>query len=338
MRTTHDAITRRAALARLAATGAALASSATSRGAVDDDAEKRPAARIYVATSGRQGEFPPEVSGILAIDPKDGTWTQVAPESHTGPRVSPDGRTILCCRTRPSAERSLFICDMRGAEPPKKIADVNSFFYTWSPDGKTFLVSESKGFGPQTTWRFNADGTGRAKLPLSETERVLDWSLDGQWLLTESFRPPKGGDQPDPKQRQRPLYLVHPDGTGERLLLPAEVPWTYFPRFSPDSRAIVFGRGDKESRRGPYQLERIGLDGERRTLLRQDGADGPVHAAWSPDGKDLAVIFREDRVEGDEAITIDKIFSRIEIDSADGMKQRRLDVLDGIRISLGDWR
>ena len=52
----------------------------------------------------------------------------------------------------------------------------------------------------------NADGTGRVKLPIRETDVVLDSSRDGTWLATRTA--------PGQATHRGRLTLVHPDGTG----------------------------------------------------------------------------------------------------------------------------
>jgi hypothetical protein len=333
---TPDAITRREALTRLAAGGAALAWAAKGRG---DDKDERPPARIFVEASGRRGELNPEVAGILAIDPRDGTWTQILPEFHHLRSVSPDGRWLLCVRSRPLAERGLYVYDIGGGDPPKKIADFGSTFGLCSPDGAHIILNESNREGTERkVVRLNRDGTGRLELPIPPTEFVMAVSLDGRWFLTGSRRPPKDGDGPGKQHR---AYLIHPDGTGDRLLLETER-INNFHAFSPDSRTLVYSLvvGDGRSPyRGPYRIERIDLDGKnRRTFLDHDGDEGPYMAVWSPDGKELAVLFREDRVEKGEEFDPDAMATRLEIITADGKRRRRLDVLKGVRFFPHDWR
>jgi Tol biopolymer transport system component len=335
MRRIHGAITRRDAIARLAAGGAALAWA--SKGRADDEKE-RPPARIYVSTSGRQGEYPPEVSGILAIDPKDGTWTQVLPESYLYSRVSPDGRWLLCIRSRPVADRGVYVYDMRGGDPPRKVADFGTARAFWSGDGAHVILNEfSRDFAERKLVRLNRDGSGRVELPIPATENLLAVSPDGRWFLTGSRRPPKDGEAPN-KHR---TYLMHPDGTGDRLLLETDR-INNFHAFSPDGRTLIYTLLERDGNgpfHGPYRIEMIGVDGkDRRTFLDHDGDEGPYTAVWSPDGKELAVLFREDRLEKGEEVSRDKTATRLEIIGADGKRRRRLDVLKDIRFFPSDWR
>ncbi|HWE40384.1 MAG TPA: WD40 repeat domain-containing protein [Isosphaeraceae bacterium] len=327
-----DPINRRAALARLAG-GAALAVSATSRGAIDDDG-KRPPARIFAFTFDRMGATPQPISGIVSIDPEDGTWTKVAPTSYTRPRASPDGRLVLCFRMAVPPDDGLYLCDSDGGEPPRKLAGGQITDYCWSPDGKEILFSE-RTMVDFKTWRMKPDGTGRVEVPIAENDSVLDWSPDGRWLLTASWR---GVEQKSLRAiNARAVYLVHPDGTGERRLFEPS-PFRPAFRFSPDAKTVVFHR-PTVARGGPYRLEMIDVDGkEARTFLGPREHEGPVQAVWSPDGKELAVLYMSDDGQPITVDTIEKLTYHLEIVSADGKRSRRHDVLEGIRFGLGDWR
>jgi Tol biopolymer transport system component len=327
MRSMPVRITRRDALARIAGL-AALASAATGRG--EDDKTERPPARIYVSVSARRGGVPPEMAGILAVDPKDGTWTRIAPEPFDAPRVSPDGRMILCRRVNPLEEQGLYVVDARGDGPPKRIAEGLILRMFWSPDGSQVVFEQRE---TSKIVRINADGSGRTELPIPGRETVLAWSRDGLWFATQSAR------DDEVALAVRPVYLMHPDGTGERRLLDGGEARVVH-GFSRDGRDLLFTTYDVEEA-GPLKfarLELIGLDGkDRRTFLESRGHEHPVQAAWSPDGKQLVVFYREDRVEAGEPLTIDKIIFHLEVVFADGKRPRRLDVLEGIPFRLGDW-
>jgi Tol biopolymer transport system component len=291
-----------------------------------------------VDANGRQSDVLPEVKGILAIDPRDGTWTQILPEFHHLRSVSPDGRWLLCVRSRPLAERGLYVYDIGGGDPPKKIADFGSTFGLCSPDGAHIILNESNREGTERkVVRLNRDSTGRVALPIPPTEFVIAVSPDGRWFLTGSRRPPKEGDAPN-KHR---TFLIHPDGTGDRLLLETDR-INNFHAFSPDSRTIVYTLlvGDGRSPfHGPYRIEMIEVDGtNRRTFLDHDGDEGPYVAVWSPDGTELAVLFREDRREKGGESDPDAMATRLEIISTDGKRRRRIDVLKGVRFFPNDWR
>lgn len=334
MRTYLDSITRRDALKAIG--GAAVAGATSGRRATADD-DKRPPARIYVSVLNRTGEFPQELTGVLAIDPKDGTWTQVLREQYYVPRVSYDGRRILCSRLDTPARRGLYVCDARGEEPPKRVVDEAIRYYCWSSDGEEIFYGSRRADGTLEGVKIRADGTGRAGVPIPATDFVLACSADGRWLATSSSRGLKAPDVPSFGRQS--VYAVHPDGTGERLLLDAG-PSRVVGDFSPDGRELMFITYDLDEN-GTLRSSRlglIGLDGRnRRTFLAARGREYPIRAAWSPDGKELVVLYREDRIEPGEALTVDKITMRLEIVSADAKQSRRLDILDGVRFNLGDW-
>lgn len=328
MRSTHDPITRRDALARIAG-GAALACSATSRGAVVED-EERPPARIFVTTRDKRGEVDPGLEGILAFDPKDRTWTQVVAAPFAFPRVAPDGRRLICNRQERGA-RGVWVCDIPGGEP-RKLADEADGELTsgfWSPDGTQIVLSSpNPRLRKSRVVRVSPDGSGQVALPIPETDHVLDWSPDGRWFATKAFGPP--------------IHLVHPDGTGRRLLFEEGVSGLSV-RFSPDGRSIAYVRDETVGDRSRFRVETSDLDGQHRwTILEVSGRQEPFHLAWSPDGTELAVLTREDRREpgvlGRPNDFFFGIATLLDIVSVDGQRRRRLDVLDGVHLRLDDWR
>ena len=132
-------------------------------------------------------------------------WT--APSLRTAgtssPRGSSGSRTRSRCRhlgARP---------DRQGTSSTDLRAERASLLGERWPAGH-YRCEDGPDYRTFETWRVNADGTGRTRLPIPEADLVLDCSRDGTWLATRTI-----GGEPAHKGR---LTLVHPDGTGARYL------------------------------------------------------------------------------------------------------------------------
>ncbi len=275
----------------------------------------------FVHSMGGEDEFFQE---IVAINPDNGTWEKLTDDGlpRWFPRASGDGKSLAYS----GLEQGVFRCSIRGGDPVR-ITDAGGCVPLWSPDGKQILVSEPITPPPETradyrwiTWRYQADGTGRVRLPLPETGQVLDWSPDGSWLVTCNG----GMDR---------LTLIRPDGTGARELTGSGLKLS--PRFSPHGRRLSYGSartlGDEE--RSLWVAE-TGVE-DRRRIFQADHVGLGGTTCWSPDGKWIAAVLYDWKRLGHDGY--EHTNSRIEILDASGKSRRPLR-LPRWHIYIADWR
>jgi Tol biopolymer transport system component len=291
-----------------------------------DPAKNTPPDRIFAGVH----DFGPEKNqGIIAITPADGSWRWV--EQMRGmARLSPDGHTLAFFGPiKPLSARAIWTRDIRGGDPPRRISELSGI-PVWSPDGKWIVTSPHTGWAggrlsPRGTWRMNADGSNPVRVPVPETDYVVDWSPDGRWLLTQSSQ------GPDDYQ----IRIMHPDGTGLRSLAEG-TEFHHDPRFSPDGRRVVFSISTPEG----YALWLSGVDdGDRREITLEPKSHSV--ACWSPDGKWLAIgsLDPQPSEQGRRELgtDLDRLNCRIEVVSMRGESRRRLNLPKGA-IALRDWR
>jgi beta-lactamase regulating signal transducer with metallopeptidase domain/Tol biopolymer transport system component len=219
--------------------------------------------------------------GVIAIDPNSGAWEKIG-EFGSRFQISPDGKRYLYSIDRQPADGSkpytsdIWVTDAEDGTPGRIVED--AICPLWSPDGKEVLYfkgkdSEDTGWrGP--TWLYDLATKQAKKLPVPETDEVDDWSREGNWLVTASDRHPPHGSGYQ-------LYVMHPDGTGERRLTEGEL--NCYPKFSPDGKRIVYKRSADLG-----SLWVVDIDGSNRKQVmieNADGSDTPERADWSPDGK-----------------------------------------------------
>jgi beta-lactamase regulating signal transducer with metallopeptidase domain len=226
--------------------------------------------------------------GPIAIDPNTGKWEKLGIDG-ASIRVSPREDWLAFCRYRVSdakhTESEPFFSDLKGG-PPVRIAE-SGLGQIWSPDGKRLLYhisnktksSEDLGFRG-TAWIYDVATKHATKAPLPVTDEADDWSLTGDWLVTVSDRHPPFG-------HGYQLYVMHPDGTEQRRLTEGDG-LNCYPRFQPATNRVAY----HHQGHGSDSLWLVDFDGSnRKQLLVSDneGRGAPNGAAWSPDGKWLAV-------------------------------------------------
>jgi Tol biopolymer transport system component len=304
------------------------------------------AGRIFISaelrTRARANEnvedFRGDVRGVFAIDPLTGRWERIVDDAvHV--RVSPDGNFLAFVKVFRRAAKSkadsiagsgeIWTYDLR-SHTGARILD-HAGWKCWSPDGRQVVSTKAHWADESTyttvTWRINRDGTGRTKLPVPDTDTVADWSGDGKWFVT--VRRPATG-------RGLRLYRMHPDGTQESCL--TKDGHNCYPRFSPDSRQIVYHRIQE----GVESLHTMNVDGTNdHEILREEGLTGVEGSCFSPDGRHLAVVRSNQQIkEGRKVYRTGEGSFHLEVMDADGKRRRKLSLHEAGILWLGhpDWR
>jgi Tol biopolymer transport system component len=254
--------------------------------------------RIYGAyLEFADGKLPPAhyVERVVSVAPDGGAWRTEAEITlaavRTQPnvievdggavRVAPDGRSMAFVQ-----EQALWLRDPSGDS--RRVAGLPrpwnaSCRLVWAPGGRLVVsltdLKDGRTLPDFETWRYGLDGAAPERLPVTATDHVEDCSPDGKWLLIVSGRKFKADIDVQ-------LYLMRPDGSGERQLTRANS--NRSARFSPGGRSVAYTTGDTV-----WVLPLEG--GEPRPAFHKD-AISIQELCWSPDGKRLAVTYA-DRVE-----------------------------------------
>lgn len=255
---------------------------------------------------------PPDSSRIahlaIAIDPNSGKWSRLQPLGGnsggvafpmTPIRVSHDARKMLFVK-----DGETWLCDTETGERMTR-ALPNGIPAAWSPDGSEFIAiaptNDQDGWAVENR-RVKLNTWKHAALSLPKATVVEDWSPDGKWLALVS-------------RKDGQLSIAKPDGSEPRVLAAVPNAISAHPRFSPDSRRIIYQRY-LDSR---FSLRIVNVDGTNDFELLCDrpifasshptkdkgsqsptptGFVSPMGARWSPDGRLIAVTLTDRSADG----------------------------------------
>jgi len=199
--------------------------------------------------------------------------------------LSPDGKRLaMTCATAGNPEFRIDIVPIAGGPPRLVTEHANSWFHSWSPDGRTILFTRPD-HGALNIFAISPDGGEEHALTTGTgVSDDPDYSPDGQFIYFNSDR--SGSMQ---------IWRMHPDGSSpEQMTHDDWVDWTPHP--SPNGKSIVFISYEKGTTghpaNQPIALRILSLD-DRSThiLFRLTGGSGTMNVPnWSPDGKHLAFV------------------------------------------------
>jgi Tol biopolymer transport system component len=215
-------------------------------------------------------------SGTLAMISYD------AREQRTGHFWTPAG--CKCGGPQPhlytftGSGRPTLIPEVRSPSLPNA-GELESGLFSWSPDGSHVVVNAQE---PDAWW-----------YPGSAPDTVLlvvDVPSGKETYLDEGTLGASGAAwSPDGKEIAyiygSEIYIVHPDGSGRKMLQGIPKHDYYDLGWSPDGRELALTYGDSSAEGGVYV---VGVNGSDPRLIVTDPNAGDV--IWSPDGKTLTYI------------------------------------------------
>jgi TolB protein len=226
---------------------------------------------------------------IMTVPADGGTPRQIDPGEATrctgSHGLSPDGKLLaMTCATAGKSEFRVYLVPVTGGAPRVLTEHPNSWFHSWSPDGKTILFSRPD-HGSLNIFAIPAGGGEEHALTTGTgVSDDPDYSADGQYIYFNSDR--AGTMQ---------IWRMHPDGSSpEQMTNDDWVNWTAHP--SPDGKSIVFisyepGTTGHPANK-PVALRVMTLeDRSIHVLFRLVGGSGTMNVpSWAPDSKRLAFV------------------------------------------------
>jgi Tol biopolymer transport system component len=178
---------------------------------------------------------------------------------------------------------------------------------SWSPDGKSILyrrqLHDRPGHG---LWIVSAEGASKSQVGPQAPNAIVDsydepeWSPDGRWIVFTSG--PADAPQGPSGNPGTAIWLMTIDGAEIKRLTHGPDSDSS-PTFSPDGSRIAFLRGrTAEDGTGERALLSMDLDGGNVAPVLVGTPPDPhpqlplgyLRAAWSPDGGQFALAYRED--------------------------------------------
>ncbi len=201
---------------------------------------------------------------------------------------SPDGKWLaITCTTQANPGNRVYVISVAGGTPRMVTANPDSYFHSWSPDGKTILFTrpgQGSNRGAINIYSISAEGGAETALTSGTgTSDDPDFSPDGAFIYFNTDR--WGGMQ---------IARMHADGSQvEQLTFDKFRNWTPHP--APDGKSIVFLSYAPEvtthASNKDIVLRRLSTSGgETQVLANLVGGNGSMNVNnWSPDSKRLAV-------------------------------------------------
>lgn len=199
--------------------------------------------------------------------------------------LSPEGKWLaITCSMPSNPGRRVYIIPSTGGTPRLVTEHPDSYWHSWSPDGKTIVFTRPS-HGSGNIYSIPVEGGTETALTTGNgISDDPDYSADGKYIYFNTDR--WGGMQ---------IGRMRPDGSQpEQVTFDDFKNWTPHP--SPDGKSIVFLSYEKDITGHPANKD-IALrilsipDNKIRVLVNLVGGDGTMNVpSWSPDSEHLAFV------------------------------------------------
>jgi TolB protein len=200
--------------------------------------------------------------------------------------LSPDGKWLaISCAMPDKPEVRVYVVPSQGGAPRLITQNPNSYWHSWSPDGKTILFVRPN-HGALTIYAVPAEGgEERAVTPLDGVSDDPDYSPDGKYIYFNSNR---GGGTMQ-------IWRMKPDGSDPEQMTSDDMNnWTPHP--SPDGKSVLILSYPHDVSGHPANKD-ITLrilsvsDKSIRSLVNIVGGSGTDNVpCWAPDSQRFAFV------------------------------------------------
>ena len=199
--------------------------------------------------------------------------------------LSPDGKWLaMTCMKGPQPGARIYIVPSSGGAPRMVTENPNSWFHSWSPDGKTLAFTRPNQ-GALNVFMIPADGGAEGALTTGTgVSDDPDYSADGKYIYFNSDR-----------SGTMEIWRMRLDGSQpEQVTFDGQNSWTPHP--SPDGKSILmlsYGKGVSGHPANKDVTLRIlnTSDGKIRDLVQIVGGNGSDNVPnWAPDSKHFAFV------------------------------------------------
>ena len=199
--------------------------------------------------------------------------------------LSPDGQWLaISCSMPDKPESRVYIVPSGGGTPRLITENPNSYWHSWSPDGKTIVFTRPD-HGSLNIYAIPAEGGEERALTSGRgVSDDPDYSPDGKYIYFNSDR--SGSMQ---------IWRMRPDGSApEQVTSDDLVNWTPHP--SPDGKSMVFLSYEKGVTGHPANkdvvLRIMSMDDKKvRVLVNIVGGSGTINVpSWAPDSQHFAFV------------------------------------------------
>jgi hypothetical protein len=199
--------------------------------------------------------------------------------------LSPDGKWLaISCSMPERPESRVYIVPSNGGTPRLVTEHPNSYWHSWSPDGK-MIVFTRPDHGSLNIYAISADGGEEMALTSGHgVNDDPDYAPDGRYIYFNSDR--SGTMQ---------IWRMRPDGSEpEQVTFDELANWT--PHISPDGKSMVFLSYENGVTGHPadkdVSLRVMSMDvGKIGVLVNIVGGSGTINVpSWAPDSHHLAFV------------------------------------------------
>jgi Tol biopolymer transport system component len=257
----------------------------------------RPAHFGIVFASNRDGHFE-DIYRMTSDGRNVERLTDTPDEAEMGPRVSPDGRSILFSRGAARLAREIYRLDVASGAT---LQLTDSPYYdegaVWSPDGSRIAFTSDRDGGYMLLYMMDPDGSNQRHIPLVTDPSGMghiSWSPDGQYLVYVSDYPAES------PALTSFLFIVDLSTLEATRLTNERHGFCLFPDWSPDGEwiAMVCTQGTEAGDIGEVYVIRPDGSGWRQVTKRPPELDSYYSAydplvlyvrepRWSPDGTEI---------------------------------------------------